>query len=454
MEVNFKATPKQWEMLKLLADDETTEIGYWWWAWGWKSFAGVFGIWMMAMKYPWTRWFFGRKELLNLKRTTLTSYYKVMTEYEIPENYKWTLNSQTNTIKFPNGSEILLLDCAWQPSDPLYTRFGSLELTWWFIDESNEVQNQCITILNTRLWRQKNKEYGLKPKLLETFNPDKWHIYERYYLPRKQWTLPKYRKFIPALATDNPYLDENYIAQLEKADEITKQRLLYWNFEYDDTPWKLFRWDEITDLFTSNIKKDETVYITCDVARLWDDNTVIIVWNWLEAVEIVSYNWKTTDQTAEIIKELEQRYKCSRYNICIDSDWVWWWVCDQLRWCINFVNNGSPIQEKDEIRNYANLKTQCYFKLKYLMEKRMIKVNSSWIVKDKIQRELDNIVLKNIEWEQKLKLESKEEMKRRLWNSPDYADAIMMRMYWQITRSTSPLKETEVFTVNFDDMLY
>jgi hypothetical protein len=55
---------------------------------------------------------------------------------------------------------------------------------------------------------------------------------------------------------------------LERSDEITKQRLLYGNFDYDDTPGKLFRRDEIVDLFTSNVREDNTTYITCDVARL------------------------------------------------------------------------------------------------------------------------------------------------------------------------------------------
>lgn len=816
MEVRFEATEKQWLMLQYWQDDITTEIGFWWAAWWWKSMWWVFAVRSSCMKYPWSKRVFGRKELVNLKRTTLATYYKMLKEYNIPQQYYWVLNWNTNIIKFPNWSEIVLLDCASQPSDPEFTRFWSLELTWAFIDESNEVDAKWLTILKTRLWRQNEFKINggivrIKPKLLETFNPNKWHVYEDYYKPRKDWTLPSYRKFIPSLAKDNPYLSESYIQQLERSDEMTKQRLLYWNFEYDDTPWKVFRWDEISDLFTNIIEKDETPYITCDVARLWNDRTIIYVWNWLESVLIKEFKWYTTDQTANVIKDLEQQYRVSRYNICVDSDWVWcltkwtevmtkdwwisvenlkvwtqlyskdkdgnvcietineiiehednvvieaenwykfsrwhflpvktrkehnvqmyswdhimqpwnwkrpksyllqndfnwkwkdftfvsddtliempnwwynvvnnwrtiewvklarllwwfisewyfdgryfcvcqsikspfndeidstisdcwlkatkvqkwdeyfwkiwnkplfefikkecyiewteehiapakkvpefikmwtkdiinafldayrkwdwyihkwswmpyystsskqlaedvleliykkwwywnimlheakwskstiewriierkqdvwciyeyknkaicigskvkkeyldtvyelriswdsklfmnrfadkrwfrshnWWVADQLRWCVNFMNNWQPILEDWEIRNYWNLKAQCYFKLKEVMEKRQIRVNASWQVKEDIQRELDNIIVKNMDSDQKIRLESKEDMKKRLWgNSPDYADALMMRMYWLLKRKTSPIEKTEVYTINFDDMLY
>lgn len=459
MYVNFYATEKQAEALKYRYDDITTEIWFWWAAWWSKSWLWCFAVWSACMEYPWSRRVVWRKELVNLKRTTLATYYKMMRHYNIPEPDRWQLNSQTNTIKFPNWSEIILLDCAAQPSDAEWTRFWSLELTWAFIDEANEVDAKGIEMLKTRIWRQntftKNWQTVKKhPKFLECFNPNKWHVYNDYYLPRKNGTLPSYRKFVRATAWDNPYLPKEYIEQLERSDEITKQRLLYWNFDYDDTPWKLFRRDEITDLFTCNIPSSEETYITCDVARLWDDMTVIVVRKGLEAVEIKSYNWKTTDQTVETIRELERYYNCRRSNICIDSDWVWWWVCDHLRGCVNFMNNWTPIVQKDENRNYANLKTQCYFKLKYLMEKREIRVNTSWEIKDKLQNELDNILVKDLEWENKIRLESKEDMKKRLWHSPDYADAIMMRMYWTLWRSYSPVTHTEVITVNFDDMLY
>lgn len=459
MFVEFHATEKQAEAIKYLNDEVTTEIWFWGAAWGSKTRLGVFSIWSFCMQLPGSRRVVGRKELVNLRRTTLATYYKVMEFYGIPKDYRGVLNWQTNTIKFPNWSEIILLDLAAQPSDPEWTRFWSLEITWAFIDEANEVDAKGIEMLKTRIGRQNTFEINWKtvkkcPKFLECFNPNKGHVYNDYYKPRKEGTLPPYRKFIRATAWDNPYLPKEYIEQLERADEITKQRLLYGNFDYDDTPGKLFRWDEISDLFEANIQPNDTTYITCDVARLWSDNTVIIVRKGLDWIDIRTFQGQTTDQTANVIKELERFYNCRRSNIAIDSDWVWGGVADQLRGCVNFVNNGTPIVQKDEIRNYANLKTQCYFKLKYLMEKREIRITTSWEIKDRIQIELDNILIKDLEGENKIRLESKEDMKKRLGHSPDYADSICMRMYRELNRSNSPIEKTEIITVNFDDMLY
>ena len=145
-------------------------------------------------------------------------------------------------------------------------------------------------------------------------------MYANFYNPRKTGTLPEWRVFIPALATDNPHIDQNYIDQLNKADEITRQRLLYGNFDYDDTTGKLFRYDEIIDLFTSNIEKNDTSFLSVDVARLGNDSTVIAVWRGLECIKILKVQGKTTDQVALLVKELEKEYGVMRQNIVVDTD--------------------------------------------------------------------------------------------------------------------------------------
>lgn len=357
------------------------------------------------------------------------------------------MDGKHNILKFQNWSEILMLDLAYKPSDPLYTRLWSLELTGGFVDESNEIDAQCLTILNTRIGRQKNSEYWLKPKLLQTFNPDKWHVYTNFYKPRKTGTLPEYRQFIPALATDNPHIDQNYIDQLNKSDEITKQRLLYGNFEYDDTTGKIFRYDEIIDLFRNNVAPDTTYYISVDVARLGNDNTVIAVWRGLECVKIIKIHGKTTDQVANIVKDLEQEHNVYRGNIVVDTDWLWAWVADQLRGCYNFHNNATAIKTEQE-QKFGNLKTQCYFKLRELAEKRTMRIYADGEVRDRLSQELENIMLKNPENDWRVLLESKEELKRRIGRSPDTADAIMMRMVYTIQEIDGPI---QTYKAVFDD---
>jgi hypothetical protein len=41
-------------------------------------------------------------------------------------------------------------------------------------------------------------------------------------------------------------------------------------------------------------------------------------------------------------------------------------------------------------------------------------------------------MLKNEFTDQKIQLESKEDMKKRIWRSPDISDSIMMRMYYEV----------------------
>lgn len=450
LKIDFKPTLKQQVALKYLLDKVTTEIWFWGAAGWWKSILGSFRLWMLAMQYPWVRLFMWRKELTNLTKTTLQSYYKVMEMLHVPEYARGKMDWKNNIIKFQNGSQIYLLDLAYKPADPLYARLWSMEFTCWFVDESAEVAASALAILKTRIWRQLNDKYNLKPKILETFNPDKWHVYNDYYKPRRDKCLPEYKAFIPSLATDNPFLPEDYIEQLKKSDEITRQRLLYGNFDYDDTESKLFRTDEIMDMFTTIVDKPWDNYISCDVARQWKDSTRIIVWNWYVAFRVETLQGATTDVVAQRVKDLEYQYSVHRHNIVIDTDWLGVWVADQLRWCYQFHNASRPI-ETETSWMFWNLKTQCYYKLQELAEKRLIRIEFDWEDRDQLVLELENILVKNLDKDGKRLLESKEDMKKRLWNkSPDIADAVMMRMVYAL-EWTDVVKTYKAVFDDYDD---
>lgn len=421
----------------LLWHPEITEIGYWWAAWWGKSYTWVSWVWMMCNKYPWVRYFFWRQELKRLKQTTLATYFKFLGDYNIPEEQKWIYNSQDSVIRFKNGSEILLLDLAYLPSDPLYTRFGSLELTGWYVDESAEIDEQCITILMTRIWRQKNEDYWLAPKLLEWFNPDKWQVYRRYYKPWKEWTLPDYRVFIRALATDNKRLPKSYIEQLSKANEVTKQRLLYGNFDYDDTPWRLFEYNAILNMW-DNPPIHWEKYISWDIARKWKDYSIIGVWNWLDLYKIIKEEKSQLKDLSDTIRKVAQEEQVMMSHAIMDENWVWWWVIDNLR-CQWFINNARPRQPKkaniSTVRNFDMLKTQCYFKLAEYVNTGKIRISvQDTEFKEKLIEELDVIVEIGLDQDAKTRIIKKEDIIAKLWRSPDVADMIMMRMYFELDK--------------------
>lgn len=427
----------------LLWHPEITEIWYGWWAWWGKSYTWVTWCWMMCNKYQWVRYFFWRQELKRLKQTTLTTYFKFLDDYTIPESQRWNYNAQDSVIKFSNWSEILLLDLAYLPSDPLYQRFGSLELTGWYIDESAEIDEQCISILSTRVWRQKNEEYNISPKILEGFNPDKWHVYRRFYKPSKENSLPEYRIFIPALATDNKRLPKSYIEQLQKTNEVTKQRLLYGNFDYDDTPGRLFDYSAILNMW-DNPAVNGDKFLSIDVARKGKDKTVIIEWNWLE---ITGYKKEDISQLKDLSDKIRKDYQweIEAKRIIVDENWVWGWLIDNLR-CQWFINNARPIQPKkanmSTVRNFEHLKTQCYYKLAEYVNTGMVRISiEDNHFKEKLIEELDIIVEVWLDQDWKTRLIKKEDVISKLWRSPDYADAVMMRMFYELDKRL-PMEES------------
>lgn len=428
--ITFKPSPKQYEAYQLLTDKTTTEIGYGGAAYGGKSYLGCFWITASSLAYPDTGWLLGRKDLINLRRTTLLTLFKLWEELGIKRN-EYNYNQQSNIITFANKSQIFLFDLANQPSDPLFTRLGGLDLTGGFIDESNEVIEQAINIILTRLGRRNNDKYKLLPKLLEGFNPDKGHVYSRFYKPWRDNLLPQHRKFIKALPTDNPTVTEAYLNQLRNSDKVTRERLLLGNFEYDDDPTNLMQYDAIIDLFTNTAETSEERYITADIARFGQDKTVIMLWQGLAVTKIFSYEKQGLDETTRKIRDLAATERVPYSHIVVDEDGVGGGVVDALTGCKGFVANSTALENPitREKENYQNLKSQCTYKLADLVNRHCIAVTAESHVRTLLIEELEQIKTKDIDKDQKLRIRSKDEIKELLGRSPDYADALMMRMY-------------------------
>lgn len=443
---------KQKLAIQYLQDSKTNYIGYGGAAYGGKSYLASKWVTTMCLRYHGTGWGFARKELVTLKKTTLKTLFKVFAEDNIQAGRDFLYNQQLNIIRFFNGSEIFLIDTAYQPTDPLYTRYGGLELTGCVVDQSEESPIEAINILFTRCGRRENGKYGLTPKMFETFNPAKNHVYYRYFKPHRDGDLRPTYMFIPALPKDNPSKDtQDYIRGiLENSDKITIERLIHGNFEYDSDPNILNNYDAVINSFTNDYVKPGKKYITADVA-LSSDLFVAYLWNEWRIEDILILEKTDANTVQQQLKSFASRHQVPASHIAYDADGIGAYLKGFLINSYSFYNNGKAIEQKLKQMNYANLKAQCYHYLsdrinlneifisKNVAEKR---INGKF-VSDFIIEESQVIKRDKVDNDGKFTLIKKDQMKEILGHSPDFMDAMMMRAVFDLKpRSFAPPRTT------------
>lgn len=415
--------------LDVLEDNITTSLVYGGGAGGGKSYVGCYWILKMCIKYEGTRWLIGRKTRANLVNTTLNSFWQVCKMMGYERDVHFVYRETQNKISFHNGSEILLMDLDHNPSDPQFDRLGGLELTGAFVDECNEISELAWSTLKIRI-RYKLDENGLIPKILGTCNPAKNWVYSQYYKPSLTLELPVEKQFIQALVTDNPNISITYIKQLMDGPKQLQDRMLYGKWETDDDS-ALVDYDSIEGMFDKSIINEmPRYYITCDVARLGSDKAVIMVWKGLEMIEMETFSRSLIPELQTAINKWKTRYSVSNVNIVIDGDGVGGGLVDLIRGSYDFRNGSATINKT----NHANLKTQCYYKLCELINAGKIGLTASLTLDEKkwIIQELEQVRYKEANNDGKLMIMSKKEIKAAIGRSPDYSDAMMMRMAFEL----------------------
>ena len=423
----MKLIIKQEHAVYYLKDNETKEVIYGGAAGGGKSALGILWLIEQCQLYPGSRWLMGRSKLKALKETTLNTFFEQTTLLGITSQFNY--NAQSGIIYWKNGSEILLKDLYLYPADPNFDSLGSLEITGAFIDECNQITYKAWQIVKSRI-RYKIKELGIMPKMLGTCNPAKNWVYSQFYLKDKSNTIDKDKKFIQALPTDNPHLPKSYLESLLSLDENSKQRLYYGNWEYDNDPAKLIDYEKIQNIFTNDFVDTGEGFISADIARFGSDKMVICVWQGFRVVEIFTLAKSSITETAQAIKDLSFKYKIPISNVIADEDGVGGGVVDILG-CKGFVNNSKPMLVENQVVQYQNLKTQCYFELAKMIQNGEVFVNcKDGNVIDEMSKELEQVKRDKIDEDGKLRILPKEKVKELIGRSPDYSDALMMRMYF------------------------
>lgn len=405
----------------------------------------------MCETYPGTKWFIGRKELKRLMQSSYETWKKVCKYHGIPENH-WKLNGQYNYIEFFNGSKIDLLDVDFQPSDPLYERFGSTEYTGGWGEEAGEWVFKAFDVLKTRIGRHLNKEYGLHPKLLLTCNPKKNWLKRVIWKPFKDGILDPIYAYIQSLYSDNYYTADTYGESLnEITDKVTKQRLKGGNWNYDDDENGLCSIDAIQDIWNNTVEEENDKFAILDIARFGKDKTKLWLWKGWKCYKIITWENQDTGITATKLKTIlaEERIPFSH---CIgDEVGVGGGVIDQCKGINGFIANSSSLElkgaekkpvmingilkHKTEKENFKTLKDQCGWMLADKVNNHEIRIEiEDEELKERIEEELGELKDAKPDEDVKKQLVPKDEIKENIGRSPDDLDCLIMRMWFELKK--------------------
>lgn len=415
---------KQKEAISFLSPKNPTKVVlYGGAAGGGKTWLGCYWQIMRRLKYPNTTGLIARNELKDLKLTTMVKLWEIVSEMGLKAGVHFKYNDQMSTIQWYNGSKTILAEISHRPSDPDYNYLGSYLLCDAFVDEAAGVPGRGIEVLLSRI---RENLVGGVPKLLLTCNPSAGYLKNTFYTPSIKGQLHPSRAFVPALLSDNSEMQDRavYEETLRMMSERDKRRLLDGDWDFDDSPDLLFDNMAMDQMFVSGIELKGDKYITCDPAAMGNDRTIIGLWIGLTLVKVFEYRHKYPNEVAEIIRQLSTSEGVRLNNVVVDADGLGIGVTGALR-CREFLNGSAAID-----KHYLNLKSESYFKLSEYVRDNKIYITDHRC-KDQLIKELD-LVRDRTKEDKKKAVSSKEEIKERLGYSPDYADMVMMRMYFEL----------------------
>lgn len=231
--LDYAPTAKQ----ALFHRSKANEVLYGGAAGGGKSKAIVMDAFARCAKYPQTHAYMFRRTYTELEDTLIkeakASYPKELAKYNVGRH----------DMELYNGSVIHFRHCA-SVSD-MYNYAGA-EIQWLYIDELTSFEREIYDFLKTRL--RAKKSLGVVPVVRCASNPGNighgWvkrffvdagrymevvrHEEHSVLLRRKRIFTTQY---IPALATDNPYITDDYIYELERKPKALREALLFGHWD-------------------------------------------------------------------------------------------------------------------------------------------------------------------------------------------------------------------------------
>lgn len=435
METLFRPTEKQLLAIRLLDDPKVWELLYGGAKGGGKTTLGC--LWCFAIanrmieayhlkpsKYPLLIGFMGRRRGTDFVRYTLEKWKTIIPS----EAYRLKERNQEliirNTVKYYYGG----LD-----NEELIKKFNSAEMAIAFVDQAEEIESEKLVNELRMSLRLTIDNKPVPHKILWTANPRAGWLKDTFIdqkLPNKV--------FLRSLWSDNPYLPDQYVTQMEDALRNTPELLR----AYRDGSWDIVAGaDQIIQEEWVNQAKETKLHlpdrcvIGADIARFGDDQTVIYGLNNSKIVMENIYGKQDLYYTADQIEEMA--FKMKTMGLCpsaigVDTTGMPG-VTDILRrkqqvWnfpCKIIEINPQEGHERGVPVHLYNRRAQLWENASKMFSKR--EIEQDFTNYPELKRQLCIPQYKFIG--SKMIIESKDDIKKRLRRSPDQADAYIIGLY-------------------------
>jgi len=361
----------------------------------------------LSMKWPGNAGYLCRHELQSFKRTTLEELLKFLPPELIAKHHQ-----TDHFIRFTNGSTIWYGGLGDDREG--IDRIKNMNLGWFGIDQAEETTEGHFTMLATRL---RLVLPGIHYRGLLTANPAPGWVKERFIQSHHDNHV-----FIPSFIRDNKYLPSDYEQQLRDSG-LPAELISQWvegNWDVASGANELIPYQYIRAAINREIiGQDGATVIGVDVARLGSDESVAIVRRGDLVLDIQSWGRQDTVFSTGRVNALVEQYRPNL--VAVDEIGVGVGVLDPLR-AAGVRVRGINVAGKalDDI-HFANLRAEMYQALAKRFEQGRISIPDH----QRLCADLSVLAYK-FDNHQRLLIEAKEDLRRRLGRSTDYADALML----------------------------
>lgn len=229
-------------------------------------------------------------------------------------------------------------------------------------------------------------------------------------------------------------LDEEEVLQAQRDLPAKIFKSLYLA-EESESPDMLCSYDAIQSMWTNTFAITGTKYISADIALHGSDKFIVMVWDGWKIIEVVEVAKCDANQVTELLKSLAEKHNVMRHNIVYDADGLGSFLRGYLTGAKPFNNGSSPINDKI----YKNLKNECAYALAKVINNGEIYIDCE-MDKAQLIKELECLQTYNLDAEGKIQILPKAKIKEIIGNSPDYLDALIMRMYFNLVQTITKFK--------------